>query len=283
MTDNNSNNSGGNGLDPDTRTFIQDCFNQMGQQLNAQPNGTPPDLASHFDALKDLRKKISELEAKQKESKEQKAIEDFSSAKSFNLATNKAKVVQIMESNRFVKTSIACAETVRNYLVNDLPSDVDIPDDVVDAVNLLLTHNSTFLEKQEFFKQVYTITDRVYKPADLASEKRSQISSSAVSLWRLHKDNWKAKKNDCIEEISRAVDRACRELHEERSCRSISSLKSERTSYASKTPADKEDKIPRKRGARGGKKKGNNKRNKKDDASGLSVTFDTEPALAIED
>ena len=125
--------------------------------------------------------------------------------------------------------------------------------------------------------------DRVFKPADLASEKRTQISALALSLWRKHKGDWKAKKSDAIGEVSRAVDRACRELHEERSRRSISSLKPDQTSYATKTPAGKDtNKNLRKRGSRGGKRKVN-KRNKKDDSSGLSVTFDAEPALTSEE
>lgn len=99
-----------------------------------------------------------------------------------------------------MRVSVTCTESIRDYLVNGLPTEVEIPDYVVEAVNWLFDHNSLFLGKQEFFEEVYTFLGRVFKPADLASDKRTQITALAVSLWRQHKNDWKAKKSDVVGE-----------------------------------------------------------------------------------
>ena len=97
MADNNNNNEG-NEIPDAMRTFIQDSLNQFGQQLTAQlqtrnNTGTLPNLDEHLNAIKSLKKKIANLEAKNSEAKDQKDIDDFASAKSFNLATLKAKYI----------------------------------------------------------------------------------------------------------------------------------------------------------------------------------------------
>ena len=184
-----------------------------------------------------------------------------------------------MKSLLFVRSNIKWIEKVRDFLVNDLPVDVEIPDDIVDAMNKLYDHNSQFVDEQELAQFTLTLEDRLSRPADLASDKRLFITALSKSLWNKHKGDWKNKKAEVYAKITKAVDLASKELHEERSCRAISK-RPEPSNNSSNTSADKGGNgRVRKRGSKGGKKKGNKQR-KIDDTAGLSVTFDADPSAS---
>ena len=290
MTDNNINIPEAT---PVTMTQLQDLFNTFSERVTQQTadliaassasggtnNGNSNFRDSHILELKELHKKILALEEKQLRAKALQEIEESEKTKQFQLATLKAKVVQIMKSLLFVRSNIKWIEQVRDFLVNELPVDVEIPDKIVDAVNKLFDHNSQFVDEQELAQFTLTTEDSLFRPADLASDKRLFISALSKSLWNKHKGDWKNKKVEVYAKITKAVDLASKELHEERSCRAISK-RPESSNNSSNTSADKGGNgRVRKRGSKGGKKKGNKQR-KIDDTAGLSVTFDADPSAS---